>query len=84
MCAMHGETWMPVRRELSSLELCVCSLRQDFSGPKIQYPAFLEQNLIGALRNADTVAKEMQQLLYDMSSASYGEEYSGRSLAVRK
>jgi chromosome segregation ATPase len=59
-----------VSRELSSLSLCIESLRND--GSKIQLPESLQQNLVGVLQNCDDVTKEMRELLRKLSSETFG------------
>ena len=57
-----------VSRELSSLSLCLGTLRDDSA--KIEYPDGLRENLIAVLKNCDSVVKEMTALLEKLSGAN--------------
>lgn len=57
-----------VSGELSSLSLCLESLRDD--SMKIDYPDGFRQNLITVLKNCDTVTTEMTTLLDKLASAN--------------
>ena len=59
-----------VSRELSSLALCLETLRDDST--KIQYPDGLRQTLVVVLGNCDTVTQQMHTLLEKMSSKNLG------------
>lgn len=61
-----------VRRELSSLSLCVENLRDDTSKPCDTYPPTVQRSLIDVLGNCDDVMVEMKTLLDKMSSKSVG------------
>jgi hypothetical protein len=56
-----------VLRELKSLELCLETLRDDCSDPKVQYPPRVKQMLTGTMSNCDQVTKEMTALLTTVS-----------------
>jgi hypothetical protein len=57
-----------VSRELSSLSLCLGTLKDDSA--KVEYPDGLRENLIVVLKNCDWVVKDMTQLLEKLSSAN--------------
>lgn len=62
-----------VRRELSSLQLCVEALQNDIQDPQIQYPPSLQRSLVDVLRNCDGVTKEMETLLKQSTANSLGK-----------
>lgn len=57
-----------VSGELSSLSLCLETLRDD--SMKIGYPDAFRDNLLTVLKNCDTVTAEMTALLNELSSAN--------------
>jgi hypothetical protein len=57
-----------VSGELSSLSLCLETLRDDSN--RIDYPAGFRENLLTVLKNCDTVTAEMTTLLDKLSSAN--------------
>ena len=57
-----------VSRELSSLSMCLSTLRDDST--EIEYPAGLRENLIGVLKHCDSVVKEMAALLRKLHSTN--------------
>jgi hypothetical protein len=59
-----------VSRELSSLALCLETLRDDST--KIQYPDGSQQILVAVFGNCDTVTQQMHTLLEKMSSKNLG------------
>ena len=59
-----------VSRELTSLSLCLETLRDD--SERIKYPAGVQVNLIAVLKNCDRVTQDMQALLEKASSGSLG------------
>jgi hypothetical protein len=57
-----------VSRELSSLSLCLGTLRDDSAG--IEYPDGLRDNLIAVLKNCDSVITEMTAMLEKLSTTN--------------
>lgn len=59
-----------VSRELTSLKLCLESLRDDARNDIL--PKEIQQNISAIVRNCDRVAKEIADLLQKLSSANLG------------
>ena len=57
-----------VSRELTSLSLCLQTLRDDSTN--IEYPQGTKETLIAVIQNCDSVTKQMETLLKKMSSGS--------------
>jgi hypothetical protein len=57
-----------VSRELTSLALCLETLRDDST--KLTYPAGFRDNLLAVIKNCDAVTKDMGVLLQKLSSAN--------------
>ncbi len=60
-----------VSRELSSLSLCLETLRDD--SVRVKYPEESRQTLIAVIQNCDLITKEMTALLHRLSSGNLGK-----------